>query len=149
MEYKFSINSIDALQKVADSIKEIINQNNLNIILFTGEMGAGKTTFIKKLCASMEVIDTVTSPTFALINEYSTEYGDPIYHFDIYRIDSLDEVIDLGYEEYIYSGNLCFIEWWQKMESLIPDPTEKGINIAELQIVATSQTSREITLIIR
>lgn len=145
MEYNYSVNSIDALPSVAEEIKNIIEQNNINIVLFTGDMGAGKTTFIKELCATMGVVDVVTSPTFALINEYSTGGGKPIYHFDIYRLDSLDEVIDLGYEEYVYSGNLCFIEWWQKMEPLIPQTTEHGINIAEFKIIAVTPTSREIT----
>lgn len=149
MTYNFIVNSLDSLPKIANEISEIIEEHKLNIILLTGAMGAGKTTLIKHLCGSMGVLDTVTSPTFALINEYSNPYGEPIYHFDIYRIDSIDEVIDLGYEEYIYSGALCFIEWWEKMAELIPYSYEPGINLAELSIETTSPTTRKITLTIK
>lgn len=149
MTYNFKAEKLSDLKNIASDIVSVIEKNKLNIILFTGEMGAGKTTFIKELCNTMGVTDNVTSPTFALINEYSTKNGDTIYHFDIYRIDSIDEVIDLGYEEYVYSGNICFIEWWQKMEQLIPQVGEPGVNVAELEIKVLSTTSREINLKLR
>ncbi len=146
MEYKFNASSLDNLQKVAEELTEIIKEQNLNVLLFTGEMGAGKTTLIKAICNKMEVLDTVTSPTFAIVNEYSTSYGEPIFHFDIYRTNSIDEIIDIGYEEYLYSGNICMIEWWQKMEQLLPTKSEDGINLAEIIIEINTPTSRSITL---
>ena len=91
------------------------------IFSFYGAMGVGKTTFIKALCRELGSSDYVTSPTFALINEYSTSNGTVIYHFDFYRIKKLEEAFDLGYEDYIYSGNYCFIEWPEMIESLLPE----------------------------
>lgn len=88
---------------------------------FFGKMGAGKTTLIKELCAQLGVEDNVCSPTFAIINEYSTGEGEPVYHFDFYRLKSLDEAYDLGYEEYFYSGCYCFSEWTEKIEPLLPE----------------------------
>ena len=85
-----------------------------------GAMGAGKTTLIKSLCHELGVADVVLSPTFALINEYRTRQGEPVYHFDFYRIKSLSEAYDLGYEEYFYSNHYCFIEWPEKIEQLLP-----------------------------
>lgn len=85
-----------------------------------GAMGAGKTTLIKSLCHELGVTDVVVSPTFSLINEYLTRRGEPIYHFDFYRIKSLSEAYDMGYEEYFYSSHYCFIEWPEKIEQLLP-----------------------------
>jgi tRNA threonylcarbamoyladenosine biosynthesis protein TsaE len=85
-----------------------------------GTMGAGKTTLIKSLCHELGVTDVVLSPTFALINEYRTREGEPVYHFDFYRIKSLSEAYDMGYEEYFYSNHYCFIEWPEKIEQLLP-----------------------------
>lgn len=89
-------------------------------MLFRGGMGAGKTTLISRIVALLGSEDTVTSPTFALVNEYEGNEG-LIYHFDFYRIDKVEEVFDLGYEEYFYSGDLCLVEWPEKIEALIPD----------------------------
>lgn len=91
------------------------------IWLFKGDLGAGKTTLIKYLCEELEVIDSVSSPTFSLINEYQTDKGETIYHFDYYRIENEKEGENLGSEEYFYSGELCFIEWPEKIPNLIPE----------------------------
>lgn len=88
---------------------------------FFGKMGAGKTTLIKELCAQLGVEDNVCSPTFAIINEYSSGEGEPVYHFDFYRLKSLDEAYDLGYEEYFFSGSYCFSEWTEKIEPILPE----------------------------
>ncbi|MDR1681235.1 MAG: tRNA (adenosine(37)-N6)-threonylcarbamoyltransferase complex ATPase subunit type 1 TsaE [Prevotellaceae bacterium] len=93
------------------------------VVAFHGPMGAGKTTLIKALCNVLGVRDTVVSPSFALINEYRDANGCPIYHFDFYRINSPAEAYDLGYEEYFYSGNLCLIEWPEKIAGLLPPQT--------------------------
>lgn len=84
-------------------------------------MGVGKTTLIKEICLQLGVADNVCSPTFAIVNEYRTATGDPVYHFDFYRMKSLDEAYDIGYEEYFYSGEYCFTEWTEKVEQLLPD----------------------------
>ncbi len=88
---------------------------------FFGKMGVGKTTLIKELCARLGVEDVVCSPTFAIVNEYQSGEGEPVYHFDFYRLKSLAEAYDLGYEEYFYSGYYCFTEWTEKVEELLPD----------------------------
>ena len=87
---------------------------------FFGKMGVGKTTLIKELCAQIGVKDNVCSPTFAIINSYTRDNGDPVYHFDFYRLKTTDEAYDIGYEEYFYSGNYCFTEWTEKVEELLP-----------------------------
>ena len=97
------------------------------IFAFYGAMGAGKTTFVKALCEAMGVTDTVNSPTFAIVNEYDTPSGCPIYHFDFYRIKRLAEVYDMGYEDYFYGRGLCFIEWPELVEELLPEETVKVI----------------------
>ncbi len=145
----YKLNSIEDIETVSEQIVDLFAAKNINLVLLSGSMGAGKTTLVRGLCAAMEVIDTVTSPTFALVNEYSTQYGDPIYHFDVYRIDSVQEVVDIGYEEYLYSGNLCMIEWWQKMDTLIPPTSGAGLNIAEIDIQVLSPESRELTISFR
>lgn len=95
-------------------------------------MGAGKTTFIKALCEEMGVEDVITSPTFAIVNEYTDGEGDPIYHFDFYRIKKLDEVFDMGYEDYIDSGCLCLMEWPELIEEILPeDATKVTITVNE------------------
>ncbi len=88
---------------------------------FFGKMGVGKTTLIKELCAALGVTDNVCSPTFAIVNEYSDRDGQPVYHFDFYRMKSVAEAYDIGYEEYFYSGNYCFTEWTEKVEELLPE----------------------------
>ena len=99
---------------------------------FFGPMGVGKTTLIKELCAQLGVTQNVCSPTFAIVNEYSDAQGEPIYHFDFYRIKKLEEAYDIGYEEYFYSGCYCFTEWTEKIEPLLPDHYLR-IDISEQQ----------------
>ena len=93
------------------------------IFALYGLMGAGKTTFIKAVCLELGVMDIVQSPTFSIINEYKTGEGNSIFHFDFYRIKKTEEVFDIGYEEYIYSGSYCFIEWPELIESMLPEDT--------------------------
>ena len=88
---------------------------------FFGKMGVGKTTLIKEMCAALGVEDVVCSPTFAIVNEYSTAEGEPVYHFDFYRLKNMAEAYDIGYEEYFYSGCYCFTEWTEKVEELLPE----------------------------
>lgn len=123
------ITSIDNIEEVA---KEFINlMGDDTIFAFYGKMGAGKTTFIKALCKALGVEDEVNSPTFAIVNEYRSEStAELIYHFDFYRIKKVEEVYDLGYEDYFYSGALCFIEWPELIEELLPEDTKK-ISIEE------------------
>lgn len=113
------IRSLEEIDRAAGAFLDAMGE--ARIIAFSGEMGAGKTTFIQALCRAMGVRGAVNSPTFALVNELTTPDGEIIYHFDLYRIDDPSELFDLGYEEYFYSGNLCFIEWPEKASHLIPD----------------------------
>jgi len=111
--------SVDELPNVVKSIiKDIPDQY---VFAFNGKMGAGKTTLIKAMCEELGVEEVVTSPTFALVNEYIGNENKSIYHFDFYRIKKLDEVFDIGYEEYFYSGNYCFIEWPELVLELLPE----------------------------
>ena len=91
------------------------------IFAFFGEMGVGKTTFIKAICHELGVTDTISSPTFSIVNEYKTAEGDKIFHFDFYRIKSINELYDMGYEDYFYSNAYCFIEWSENIEELLPE----------------------------
>jgi tRNA threonylcarbamoyladenosine biosynthesis protein TsaE len=125
--FQTQITHLSALQESARLL--LNNFPDDRIFAFYGAMGAGKTTFIKAICHELGSSDYVTSPTFALINEYSTKEGLVIYHFDFYRIKKLEEAFDLGYEDYIYSGNYCFIEWPEMIEQLLP----KGI--VEVRII--------------
>ena len=112
---------IDSLENIHEAAREFIeNMGGSNVFAFYGKMGAGKTTFIKAICEEQGVDDVITSPTFAIVNEYTDIDGDPIYHFDFYRIKKLEEVYDMGYEDYFYSGALCFIEWPELVEDLLP-----------------------------
>ena len=110
--------SIDELENVA---QKIIAQNPNKVILFNGEMGVGKTTLIKKLCSLLGVEGATSSPTFSLVNEYQTTTNQIVYHFDCYRLKSETEALDMGIDEYLYSGNWCFIEWSEKIETLLPE----------------------------
>ncbi len=118
-DIQFEINNIEELSKVSDLLLEWREKSN--IIAFYGAMGAGKTTLVKNLCQKLGVSDEVNSPTFALVNEYQTESLDSIFHFDFYRIKSLEEVFDIGYEDYFYGGNLCLLEWPELIDPLMPE----------------------------
>ena len=117
--FQTQLSDLSMLQKTAKLLLDHFPEER--IFALYGTMGAGRTTLIKALCKELGSEDYVTSPTFALINEYSTSTGALIYHFDFYRIKKLEEAYDLGYEDYIYSGNYCFIEWPEMIESLLPD----------------------------
>lgn len=115
---------IKSLDTIADAATEFIKQMGDNTVFaFHGEMGAGKTTFIKAICEKLGVDDVINSPTFAIINEYRSDSGELIYHFDFYRINKEEEAFDFGYEDYFYSGCICFIEWPERIESLLPHDT--------------------------
>ena len=124
------INDISEIRLAARRF--LSEMGNNKIFAFYGEMGAGKTTFIKAVCEEMGVCEIVTSPTFAIINEYHTDKGEVVYHFDFYRIDKLEEVFDFGCEDYFYSGNVCFIEWPKLVEPLLP-PDAVKISITETE----------------
>ena len=112
---------IDTLSDLPRVAEEVINSlDGRTVVLLRGGMGAGKTTLVSRIAALLGAEDTVTSPTFALVNQYEGSEC-RIYHFDFYRIDRIEEVFDLGYEEYFYSGDLCLVEWPEKIEPLIPD----------------------------
>ena len=126
MNYTFSIDNIH------DAAKTFINNMGTGkVFAFYGKMGAGKTIFIKAVCEELGVTDVITSPTFAIVNEYRSDTtGELIYHFDFYRIKKLDEVYDMGYEDYFYSGALCFLEWPELIEELLPSDAVK-VTISE------------------
>lgn len=112
---------ITGLSRINDAAKQFIEKMGDNTVFaFRGDMGAGKTTFIKAICEQLGVEDVINSPTFAIVNEYRSGSGELIYHFDFYRINKPEEAYDFGYEDYFYSGALCFIEWPEKVEDLLP-----------------------------
>lgn len=121
--YHIEINSLKELDSAARKFIAITTGSRK--FAFYGPMGSGKTTFIKAICSNLGANGLVTSPTFSLVNEYPLESGEVIYHFDLYRINSLGELYDLGYEEYFYSDNYVFIEWAEKAETLLPTPVIK------------------------
>ena len=119
-----TIHSLDDIRTAAKAFIEQMDQNT--VFAFYGKMGAGKTTFIKAVCEELGVSDVINSPTFSIVNEYrSDDTGELIYHFDFYRIQKIDEVYDMGYEDYFYSGALCFIEWPELIEDLLPGDVVK------------------------
>ena len=122
---------INDLENIREAARQFIDaMGDQQVFAFYGTMGAGKTTFIKAICEEMGVSDVVTSPTFAIVNEYTTDNGQRICHFDFYRIKKLEEIYDMGYEDYFYSDALCFIEWPELMEELLPDNAIR-VNIKE------------------
>jgi tRNA threonylcarbamoyladenosine biosynthesis protein TsaE len=113
---------IESLKTINKTAGKFIDQiGDRTVFAFNGKMGAGKTTFIKAICETMGVKETVNSPTFSIVNEYEAADGRIIYHFDCYRINKIQEALDLGAEEYLYSGNLCFIEWSENITPILPD----------------------------
>lgn len=118
MAMQLTISNEDELPDAANELLTFAGEHK--VFLFYGEMGAGKTTFIKSLCRVLGVNDQVASPTFSIVNEYNAAEG-IIYHFDFYRIKNESEAFDLGYEDYLYSGNYCFIEWPEKINNLLPE----------------------------
>lgn len=112
------LNQLSQLPQIATQLLELAGDKK--VFLFEAPMGAGKTTIIKELCKNLGATESITSPTFSIVNEYKGENG-PIYHFDFYRLKNEQEAYDLGYEEYFYSGNYCFVEWPQKINSLLPE----------------------------
>lgn len=123
---------IPSLDRISEAASEFVAQiGNRRVFAFYGGMGVGKTTFIKAVCEQLGVEDAVTSPTFAIVNEYDSNMG-PVYHFDFYRIKNLAEVMDLGFEDYAYSGNLCLMEWPELIEEILPEDTVV-VHIAEIE----------------
>jgi tRNA threonylcarbamoyladenosine biosynthesis protein TsaE len=116
---KFEVKSLDELEKAAKTFLSIVK--GCKAFAFYGPMGSGKTTLIKAICHELGAIDLVTSPTFALVNEYRTNSGDMIYHLDLYRINSIRELHEIGYEEYFYSEHYLFVEWPEIAETLLPE----------------------------
>ncbi|WP_297085671.1 tRNA (adenosine(37)-N6)-threonylcarbamoyltransferase complex ATPase subunit type 1 TsaE [uncultured Draconibacterium sp.] len=135
--YSKIINSLADLHVAAEEL--IATFKNDRIFAFYGKMGAGKTTFIQSICRALGSTDNVTSPTFALINEYNTAEFESIFHFDFYRIKDIEEAFDLGYEDYIYSGSYCLIEWPEMIESLLPE------KMVEVKIEVHDDETRTIT----
>ena len=123
MNVDISINSLEEIGKAAQEF--VAAMGDRKVFAFYGKMGAGKTTFIKAVCEELGVEDVINSPTFAIVNEYVDGEGEPIYHFDFYRIKNIQEVLDIGYEDYVYSGNVCFMEWPELIENLLPDDAVK------------------------
>jgi tRNA threonylcarbamoyladenosine biosynthesis protein TsaE len=117
--HQLIIPSLDRIDEVASTFLQMTGEKK--VMAFSGDLGAGKTTFIQAVCRQLGVNTDVNSPTFALINEYFTGSGEPIYHFDLFRIEDPVELFDVGYEEYFYSGRRCMIEWPEKAEDLIPE----------------------------
>lgn len=132
------LKSLSELNVVADKFLHLMKDKK--VFAFFGPMGVGKTTFIKALCNELGVVEIVTSPTFALINEYQTGSGNIIYHFDFYRIEKIEEVYDFGYEDYFYSGNFCFVEWPEKVAELLPE------DVVYVNIVENEDGSRTINV---
>ena len=125
MIMEIKINSIDEI--VAAAKEFVAAMGDRTVFAFYGKMGAGKTTFIKAVCEELGVEDVINSPTFAIVNEYVDGNGSPVYHFDFYRIKNMQEVMDMGYEDYVYSGNVCFMEWPELIENLLPDDAVKVV----------------------
>ncbi len=128
---------LEELPSVAGALIDAFGQQR--IFCFYGKMGAGKTTFIQSICAVLASPDIVTSPTFSIVNEYDTKGNGTIYHFDFYRIKSPEEALDLGYEDYFFSGNYCMVEWPERIDILLPD------QLVEVILTVEEDESRSIT----
>jgi tRNA threonylcarbamoyladenosine biosynthesis protein TsaE len=132
----YSLEDIDAV------VEQLMEQHLLdyNVITYIGDLGTGKTTLIKKLCKKLGVADNVTSPTYSIINEYVSDFG-PLYHIDLYRLEDIEEAMDIGIEDYLYSGHLCMIEWPQLIEDLLPD------NYIRIEIENLGKFTRRLRMI--
>lgn len=133
------VNHLSELDNLADTILKFAA--NRRIFALYGSMGAGKTTLIKSICHRLGVTDEVNSPTFSIINEYTTPRFDPVYHFDFYRINKIEEAFDIGYENYFYSESMCFIEWPEKIKQLLPP------NTVQITIVADDANQKRLVTI--
>ena len=133
--------TITSLAQIHNVAKQFIdNIGTGKVFAFYGKMGSGKTTFIKAICEELGVTDVITSPTFAIVNEYHSEQtSKPIFHFDFYRIKKLEEVYDMGYEDYFYSGSLCFLEWPELIEEILP------ADVVKVKIEEQANGSRTVT----
>lgn len=134
---EIQVQNLDELQDAASKI--ITTYPNDRVFLFYGQMGAGKTTFINALCKHLQVLDHTSSPTFSIVNEYESGNGQ-IYHFDFYRLKNESEALDMGYEEYFYSNNYCFVEWPEKINNLLP------ISHIKITIETLSPQARKIII---
>ena len=123
-KHTIRLRSLDGIEKAAE---EFVSHMNGKVLAFYGDMGAGKTTFIKAVCRQLGVEEVITSPTFSIVNEYTTGRGESVFHFDFYRIKKIEEVFDMGYEDYFYSGRFCFIEWPELVEQLLPSDAVKVV----------------------
>ena len=132
------VDSLSDLPEAADAVIEALQGRS--VVAFRGGMGAGKTTLIREIVARLGSGDTVTSPTFAIVNQYEGDGGQRICHFDFYRIDDIREAYDFGYEEYFYSGDLCLVEWPEKIEELLPP------DVMTVSISVDSEDERTITI---
>ncbi len=133
--------TIRSINNIHETARQFISQiGERKVFAVNGKMGAGKTTFIKAICEEMGVKEIVNSPTFSIVNEYEAEGGRIIYHFDCYRINKIEEALEIGIEEYLYSGNLCFIEWSVNIAPLLPD------SLAMVEIIEKENGEREITI---
>jgi tRNA threonylcarbamoyladenosine biosynthesis protein TsaE len=119
MEHHFTIKNESEIERVAQSFLPLLQR--YKVAAFYGAMGVGKTTFIKGLCRTLGVSDPVSSPSFAIVNEYLTDAGEVIFHFDFYRLKRVEEVFDMGYEEYFFSDRVCLIEWPEKIAEVLPE----------------------------
>ena len=136
---RLSIDSEDQLHEVAEALLDSLDGRT--VVALRGEMGAGKTTLVRAVAEQLGASDQVTSPTFALVNQYEGAEGERIFHFDFYRIEDEREAFDLGYEEYFYSGDLCFVEWPEKIEGLLPE------EMMEVRITVDGPTERTFEIV--
>lgn len=136
MELIYSLEEINAISN------KILEQNPKKVVVFNADMGVGKTTFIKSLLKNLGVIDTISSPTFSLINEYKTIDNQIVYHFDFYRLKSENEAYDFGVEEYLYSNHWCFIEWAEKIPNLLP----QHYSIIDLELLDNGKRKLVLTI---
>jgi tRNA threonylcarbamoyladenosine biosynthesis protein TsaE len=135
------MNIVFSLDQIKEVAEQILAQNPKKIILFNGEMGVGKTTLIKQLCKSLGVEGATSSPTFSLVNEYYTTNNQTVYHFDFYRLNKETEALDMGVDDYLYSGNWCFIEWSEKIINLLPEET----SVITIELLADGKRELKLT----